>query len=339
MPGPVCDPLTTHPETPVPTPTPDALGRRVVLRYRLPPGSQPPLTDVVGILTAADDETLTVEGPHGPVSVPRSEVVAGKEVPPRPARRGRPHTAVGDRDLERLMADGWRAVEEEWQGDWLLRASSGFTTRGNSALPLGDPGLPLEEAVERAEEWYAARGLPPQVHFVLPPSGDPADDALGSLLLTRGYTLRQPSLVMTAAAADLGALGDEASVTVEATLSPRWSQAYARQRTPVPGVTEQVLARSAETSFLSLAGPSGDVTAVARVTRHPGWAGLSALWVDPDLRGRGLARTLLRATGVLARRHGLAAVYLQVEADHDAAVVLYESEGFRRHHAYGYLRR
>lgn len=323
----------------MPSPSPDPLGRRVVLRYRLPPGSQPPLTDVVGILAAADNGTLTVEGPHGPVPVPRSDVVALKVVPPRPVRRGRPHTAVGDRDLERLMSDGWRAVEEEWQGDWLLRASSGFTTRSNSVLPLGDPGRPLEEAVEHAEGWYAARGLPPQVHLVLTASGDPGDDRLGSLLGARGYTLRQPSLVMTAAAADIGALRDEGAVTVEATLSLRWSQAYARQRTPVPGVTERVLTGSASTSFLSLAGPSGDVTAVARVTRHPGWAGLSALWVDPDERGRGLGRTLVRATGMLARRHGLAAVYLQVESGQEPAVVLYESEGFRTHHAYGYLRR
>jgi ribosomal protein S18 acetylase RimI-like enzyme len=319
--------------------TPDPVGRRVVVRYRLPAGSQPPLTDVVGTLDAADAEALTVAGPHGPVTVRRSDVVVVKAVPPRPTRRGRPHLAVGDRDLERLTADGWRAVEEEWEGGWLLRASGGFTTRGNSVLPLGDPGLPLEEAVQRAEAWYAARGLPPQVHLVLPASGDPADDRLGSLLGRRGYTLRQPSLVMTAAAADIPALRDEASVTVEATLTRRWAQAYARQRTPVPGVTEQVLAGTAQTSFLSLSGPSGDVSAVARVTRHPGWAGLSALWVDPGQRGRGLGRTLVRATGMLARRHGRAAVYLQVEADHDLAVALYESEGFRTHHAYGYLRR
>ena len=39
--------------------------------------------------------------------------------------------------LETVMADGWRAVEEDHLGDWLLRASSGFTQRGNSALTVG----------------------------------------------------------------------------------------------------------------------------------------------------------------------------------------------------------
>ncbi len=324
----------------MPSPAPDPLGHRVVVRHRLPPGAQPPLTDVVGVLTAADADALTVEGPHGPVTVRRSDVVVVKPVPPAPVRRGRPHLAVGDLDLERLMADGWRAVEEEWEGDWLLRASSGFTTRGNSALPLGDPGLPLEVALERAEGWYAARDLPPQVHLVLPESGDPADDPLGALLVERGYRLRQPSVVMTAAATDIGRLHDGAApVVVEADLTPRWLEAYARQREPVPGVTEQVLAGSVEQSFLSTTGPDGEVSSTARVTLHPGWAGLSALWVDPEHRGRGLGRTLVHAVGMLARQRRLAAVYLQVEADHEPAVRLYESEGFRHHHAYGYLRR
>ena len=316
------------------------VGRRVVVRYRRPAGSHPPLTDVVGVVTAADDESLTVDGAHGPVRVLRADVVVVKAVPPAPVRRGRPHTAIGSTDLERLMADGWRAVEEEWQGDWLLRASCGFTTRGNSVLPLGDPGLPVDAAVDRVQEWYASRGLPPRVHLVLPPSGDAADDPVGATLVTRGYHLVQPTLVMTAAASHIDPLRDGGvPVTVEATLSPRWLEAYGRQREVVPGVTEQVLTGSAGQSFLSVTGRSGEIVAVARMAVHPGWAGLSAVWVDPDHRGRGLGRTVLHTVGMLARQQRLASVYLQVEADHDPAVGLYESDGFRTHHAYAYLTR
>jgi len=32
-------------------------------------------------------------------------------------------------------------------------------------------------------------------------------------------------------------------------------------------------------------------------------------------------------------------VFLQVEAENDGAIGLYESEGFRPHHVYAYLRR
>ena len=50
-------------------------------------------------------------------------------------------------DLERAAALHWQAPEPERLGDWLLRAAEGFTGRANSALPLGDPGVPLPEAV------------------------------------------------------------------------------------------------------------------------------------------------------------------------------------------------
>ena len=50
-------------------------------------------------------------------------------------------------DLERAAALHWQAPETEPLGEWRLRAAAGFTGRANSALPLGDPGLPLPEAV------------------------------------------------------------------------------------------------------------------------------------------------------------------------------------------------
>jgi len=316
------------------------LGRRVVVRYRRPEGSHPPLTDVVGVVTASDDDSLTVDGPRGSVSVRRADVVVVKAAPPAPQRRGRPHTAVGTTDLRRLMADGWRAVEEEWLGGWLLRASSGFTRRANSILPLGDPSLPPDAADARVEAWYAARGLPPCLQLALPPSGEPSDDPLGARLVEAGYRLEQPTLVMTGAAADVDPLrADAVPMTVDATLTARWLEAYARQRDVVPGVTDAVLTGSAGQLFLSTTGRGGAITAVGRVSVHPGWAGLSALWVEPNQRGRGLGHAVVHTARLLARQRRLASVFLQVEADNEAAVGLYESEGFRRHHTYAYLRR
>lgn len=314
------------------------VGRRVVVRYRLPEGSHPPLTDVVGVVTAADEASVTVDGTRGPVTVRRADLVVVKSVPPAPVRRGRAHLAIGTPDLQRLMAHGWRAVEEEWLGDWLLRASSGFTSRGNSVLPLGDPGVGLDEAVKRTEGWYAARGLPPRFSLSLPVSGDAAHDPLGKTLVGRGYRVVQPTLVMTGASSDIDPVGgDAAPVTVETSLSPRWLEAYGRQRPVVPEVTEQVLTGSGGQLFASTTGTSGEVTAVARMSVHPGWAGVQALWVEPGLRGRGLGRSVLHTVGLLARQRRLASMFLQVEVDRDAAVALYKSEGFRGHHTYAYL--
>lgn len=61
------------------------VGRRVVVRHRLADGDA---TDVLGILTAHDDTTLTVRDRHGADhTVDQAAVVAAKPIPPAPPRR------------------------------------------------------------------------------------------------------------------------------------------------------------------------------------------------------------------------------------------------------------
>src|SRR5205085_2318922 len=91
-----------------------------------------------------------------------------------PPRRG--HRPAGQcvnpavRDLERAAALHWQAPRTQWLGEWLLRAADGFTGRANSALPLGDPGVPLPEAVAFTEDWHRRRPLRPVARPLLMPA-------------------------------------------------------------------------------------------------------------------------------------------------------------------------
>ena len=91
------------------------------------------------IIVADADGILVVRTRRGDVRVPRSEVTALKEIPPSPSRRGKPHRALSVEDLQRVMVDAWPAMETARLGDWLLRASRGFTQRANS---VNDGRLP-----------------------------------------------------------------------------------------------------------------------------------------------------------------------------------------------------
>ena len=103
-------------------------------------------------------------------------------------------------DLERAAALHWQAPDIQPLGDWLLRAAEGFTGRANSALPLGDPGLPLPEAVAAVEDWYRRRDLRPMI--VLPQGAAP--EPLEDLLAERSWLPRPgPAFVMTADIADI----------------------------------------------------------------------------------------------------------------------------------------
>lgn len=350
----------TGSETPVPlapeglTDTPGhrltaglTVGGRVVVRYRLAEGAEAGATDFLGELVARNEDFLVVDTKRERVKLIRADVVAAKDVPPPASRRGPAHERVSADDLEKVMATGWQAVDRGGLGDWVLRASEGFTGRANSALVVGDPSLPLDKAIDYVEQWYSERDRPAifQVHGA--PGFAVEQVPVAAALLERGYAVGggrhdwQRVLIMTGASAGMPPLTEQsAPVTADAELKLDWLMSYGEQRTVVPGVTEAVLTGSDGQLFLSVRDPgTGRIVALARMAIHPGWAGIFGLWVHPDHRRKGLGSTLVSAVAMVARENNMPAIYLQVSADNTEGVAFWEGLGFTVHHEYTYLTR
>ena len=318
------------------------VGMRAVVRHRLDDG----LSDALGEVVALDDSSVSVATRRGVRVVPRGAVVAAKEVPPAPSRRGAPHLAPSMGDLQRVMVEGWPPIERAALGGWMLRAAGGFTGRANSVLPLGDPGLPLAEAVLAAERWYAERQLRPLFSLYGPEGFAVGDDALGTLLTGRGYTDVNRSVVLTASVRALQsaaratgppAVGAaEVTVHAETTPSPAWWAASDERRRRHRGTAEAIMAGSPDQVFLSLA-LGGQVVATARVAFARAWAGVFGVHVAPGSRRLGLATALMGAAAAHAEARGIASTYLQVEATNEAARGLYRRLGCATHHEYVYL--
>lgn len=319
-------------------------GLRVVVRHRIEDG----VTDALGDLVAMDADTVSVATRRGVQVIDRAVVVAAKEVPPRATRRGAPHLAISMNDLERIMVEGWPPLERAELGGWLLRAGAGFTGRANSVLPLGDPGIPLSAAVDRAESWYDERGLR-RLFSLFGPEGFAIDeDPLGRELLGRGYQPFNSTVVLTAATRTLppdvahASKAPMAQVLLESTLSPGWWDAYYAQHgwpghTSVsPDAARAVLSGSPDQLFASIEA-DGAVIAVARFAFAGGWAGVAGLHVAPDHRRAGVAGQLMGALADASRARGIRSMYLQVMNTNSAARRLYEKLGFSTHHEYRYL--
>jgi ribosomal protein S18 acetylase RimI-like enzyme len=80
----------------------------------------------------------------------------------------------------------------------------------------------------------------------------------------------------------------------------------------------------------------GRTVAIGRVAVAAGWAGLTAVAVDPAHRRRGLGGTITAALAGAAATRGATGVYLQVEHDNAAGRSLYRRQGFADHHEYHY---
>jgi ribosomal protein S18 acetylase RimI-like enzyme len=159
------------------------VGRRVALRHRLPPvDGRPMLTDAVGELGEDGPAAVLVHTRRGVVRVERDAVVAVREIPPPMPRR--PSWAAVAR-LERICADAWPSVVVRPLGQWRLRAAGGFTGRANSALVVGDPGLPVAEALRAVRAFADEHELAPRVQVAM---GSPWQQAITAQGWTRDDT-------------------------------------------------------------------------------------------------------------------------------------------------------
>lgn len=77
---------------------------------------------------------------------------------------------------------------------------------------------------------------------------------------------------------------------------------------------------------------------IGRVAVDGAWALFGAVEVAPEMRRRGLARSVMGALARRAYAEGAVAAHLQVEADNVAARALYDRLGFLDHSGYHYRR-
>jgi N-acetylglutamate synthase len=242
---------------------------------------------------------------------------------------------VSIHELERAAAAGWRAPDEATLGGWLLRAAQGFTGRANSALAVGDPGIPLPEAIEHVGGWYRARGLAAMV-AVAYPVGRPRENAVDRFLNERGWLVHHGAIVMTARPRDVGGpAGGALGVYANDEPDDAWLSLY-RYRGQVPPPISRLMLMSAPWQRFASVRQGGETIAIGRLAVAGNWAGLTAIEVHKGHRRRGLGRMVTAALVGMAVARGVGGIYLQVENDNHPARALYRRMGFTDHHGYHY---
>jgi GNAT superfamily N-acetyltransferase len=306
------------------------------------PSGGPALRDVVGFLESiasdAGSEWRLRTRTGEVVSVAVHRVVAAKIVPDAPTRL-RTATAIDVVALEKIAAEAWQPLELEELGGWRLRAARGFTGRANSVLPLGSPGVPLDEALTTVAHWYRARSLPPMIQVPLPLFGD-----LDTALDEAGWLPHQDVAVMVAdvAALSMAAVASnpppDAVLHISDTPTMRWLAAFRYGGSPLPPDVVPIVTKAEQPLFASFVGPGDEVFGSARGAINGQWLGVTALEVTEARRRRGIGRALLAALITYAADNRCRHIWLQVARDNAPARALYDQLGFIEHHHYVYRR-
>ena len=304
--------------------------RRLVPGETGPTGG-PAFTDLLGELLSwpsSPDGAAVVRSADGSDhEIALDLIVSGKPVPPRASSRMR----VSAEELQLAAARSFPSRDRERLGSWLLRddvdldpytGDARRVARRTSALAVGDPGMPLDEAVGRVETWYAARGrrawasaiegLEPEMAlrdagWQLARREAPTETWIGSV-----------SQVLRALApyahdeVELVRLAEPADEHVEV-----WQASVPDGR----GATYPALAHGRSAT------DPADLDTV----------GILGLVSSHQARRRGLARAVLHALLERAAEEGARTLWLHVLADSEAATELYASIGLSPHHRTVYL--
>ncbi len=307
-----------------------SVGHRVSVRRRVDdPGGR--FTDVVGHLVGVTDTSLTVLRPSGEiVELDRSAVTAAKVVPPAPVRPGWAVPEVSPDDMQRICWAGWPAREVETLGQWALRAHDGITGRANSAMAVGDPGVPTRAALDAVQQWYVAKGLAPLLQL---PLADPRNLEMADARWSRLHV----TIVQVAPVGrllDTVPRRDDLRAVMEPTPSVDWLGLMHDLDDDVDNHVA-ILTGPARVGFATLY-RGDEPVGIGRVSVEGEWAGVTSVDVAPSARREGIGSAVMRVLLSWAAGQGAVASYLQVRAANDAALRLYAALGYVTHHPYNY---
>jgi ribosomal protein S18 acetylase RimI-like enzyme len=281
---------------------PHVVGQRIVVRHLLPDGSA---TDVLGTCTAWGEESLTVDRDgHGPVSISLADVVTGKPVPPRASVRAR----VPAREIElRSFADR-PEVAREPLGEWIVRSAppmgGRLLKRANSALAMGDPGVPLDEASARVRASYERLGRTPLAQVERDGEVERGLRDLG----WEPFGVGDSETMLAGVAAAVRALGGR-------------------------GADDPEVVEEGDRLTVRLLGGA----ASGEASLDGDWLCLYSLHVAEEHRRRGLATDTIAELLDWGASRGARTAWLHVESDNEAGLALYHRLGFRAHHLNRYL--
>jgi ribosomal protein S18 acetylase RimI-like enzyme len=251
--------------------------------------------------------------------------------PENPATSASTHNvAVNTMELlEQACAQAWPPIVDHRLGEWRLRAAGGFTGRANSALAIGDPGMPVPHALRQVCEFAHSHGIRPVAQAI---DGSPTEHAIGAAgwVPNVGHAAGHEVAVLAGPLATTTAPG----VTVLPAPNPHWWELTTGTTEPSEA-QRHVLTGTAPAGY-GVATVGARTVGAVRAALVGDQLHVARLEVRPPYRRRGLARALMGAAGAWARDRGATRCVLQVSVRNAPALALYRRLGLVEHHRYRY---
>ncbi|MCP2300477.1 GNAT family N-acetyltransferase [Actinokineospora globicatena] len=227
--------------------------------------------------------------------------------------------------LEAVCADAWPPQVSRRLGEWRLRAAGGYTGRANSALVIGDPGMPTERALKHVVTFADEHGIRPYAQVVV---GSHWERELSD----HGWSINTAHPKGAESAVLHSPLGTGSATAVVDTEPPEgWLELAVGGR--VTDAQRHVLTSGPNVGFASV-NRDDRIVGIARGCLIDDWLHIAVVEVLPDYRRQGIATALLGGLDLWAT--GATTRLLQVATDNHPAWDLYRHHGYRESHRYRY---
>jgi len=241
------------------------------------------------------------------------------------------HSTSLIREIESAAYAAWPAAEVVEYDGWELRYAHGFSRRGNSVYPSEPSTMDRGLKLEWCSAWYADRGVGLVVR-----QNPATEPGLDRQLETLGYTCEGLTNVMVA---DLEPSESVYPVFEEA--PPDWWTAQRALWGIAPNQVDAwrgIVDRIPSPVGFGLVVEDGEPIAAGVAAISGTWLGVFEVVVAPKHRKRGVGRGLTMSLMNWGANRAASKSFLQVVADNEAAIGLYESLGFDFAYPYWYRR-
>ena len=235
--------------------------------------------------------------------------------------------------VEDLSLNAWPSHQMQIYDGWILRFSHFYTHRTNCVEQIGPSMIPLQDKLDYCEEVYQKWGTP-AIYKISPL----LDSSFDQKLTQRGYHIAHITEVMTQ---DLHTASKKAPaypIALYPCISPQWLEAlFAMKGTSDPvhrRIVPSMYAVIPKDTIAASAYDRGRIIGTGLAILDRDYAGIYAIHVHKDYRGRGIGRSICQALLNASMEQGAAHAYLQVVKGNAPAKNLYASLGFEDFYTY-----
>jgi N-acetylglutamate synthase len=238
------------------------------------------------------------------------------------------------RQIEEVSMNCWPSLQTIHYDGWVLRFAEGLTRRSNSVYPVYDSKIDVFTKISYCENLYKRKDLP--ACFKITEIAQPYD--LDEILDSKGYN-HEFDISVQLMNINKFTIDEDSNAKISEYTNDEWIYNYvnmnemdAIQKPILKKIMDRILLPKCLLTYDLNGYPIGCGLGVI----DDKFLGLFEIVIDKQYRNKGFGKSMIDNILMWGKNNGAEVAYLQVLTENNAAIKLYDKEGFKEAYRYWY---